>query len=127
MKKSLFLLALLPALAAPAWAQKIFIDTAGAGGYLPPPPPTAASQGVPPGLYVHVLDGHITFTNAGGTQQFAAGQFGYTSLPITPPVVLPANPGLQFSPPPAFNTSLAGVASANTTGSKVQEVDCTVR
>jgi hypothetical protein len=55
-----------------------------------------------PGLYVQVLDGVISLTNQGGSQNFSAGQFGYTPNFNQPPVVLPANPGIQFTPPPSF-------------------------
>lgn len=136
MKKSLFLLALLPALAAPAWAQKMFIDSVGAGGYSPPLPPMAASQSamlptVPPtlphGVYVHVIDGQINLLNAAGQQQVLPGQFGFTASPGSPPVMLAANPGMQFSQPPAFTTSSPVVAAANTNGFNAQGVDCTVR
>ena len=40
------------------------------------PPPDSAGRS--PGLYVQVLDGAIHLTNAGGTQNFTAGQFGFT-------------------------------------------------
>lgn len=63
-----------------------------------------AGTGVPPGLYVHVLDGMIQLSNTGGSQHFAAGQFGYTGGFIQPPVILPANPGITFSPPPSFSS-----------------------
>ena len=56
-----------------------------------------------PGLYVQVLDGVISLSNKGGSQNFSAGQFGYTPNFNQPPVVLPSNPGIQFTPPPAFS------------------------
>jgi hypothetical protein len=87
----------------------------------PPPIPT----GRPPGLYVQVLDGTIHVTNPGGTQNFAAGQFGYTANITHPPVVVPTNPGIQFTPPPAF--SLTTGPTGSTTGGKPGEVDCEVR
>lgn len=76
------------------------------------PPP----QGRAPGLYVQVIDGMINLSNSGGTQNFAAGQFGYTPSFNQPPIILPANPGIQFSPPPVFSSSSGpqgGDASAN--------------
>jgi hypothetical protein len=79
-----------------------------------------------PGLYVQVLDGMIHLTNGGGSQSFTAGQFGYTASFIQPPVVLPANPGMQFTPPPSFSSSSA--ANPNTSGSgAAKTVDCEVR
>ena len=78
-----------------------------------------------PGLYVHVIDGLINISNKGGTQTFAAGQFGYTAAPVQPPVFVPKNPGILFVPPPAFNTPPAQTGS--TTPSKSNAVDCEVR
>jgi len=84
----------------------------------------APNTGLAPGLYVHVIDGVINLSNKGGTQNFSAGQFGYTASFIKPPIVLPANPGLQFTPPPAFSSS-SGVGSG--AGSGKAGVDCEVR
>jgi FecR protein len=85
--------------------------------------PNAA--GLNPGLYVQVLDGAINLTNGGGTQNFTAGQFGFTPSFQQPPVILPANPGLQFTPPPSF-TSTTG-AAGGTSAAKPGNVDCQVR
>jgi hypothetical protein len=85
--------------------------------------PNAA--GLNPGLYVQVLDGAINLTNGGGTQNFAAGQFGFTPNFQQPPVILPTNPGMQFTPPPSFS-STAG-AAGGTSGAKPGDVDCQVR
>jgi hypothetical protein len=85
--------------------------------------PNAA--GLNPGLYVQVLDGAINLTNGGGTQNFTAGQFGFTPSFQQPPVILPANPGLQFTPPPSF-TSTTG-AAGGTSAAKPGDVDCQVR
>ncbi|WP_076999027.1 hypothetical protein [Variovorax sp. KK3] len=122
MKKSLLLIALVSTLGttAPAMAT-VFMPQSGAPTSAPPPP-TAA---MPPGLYVHVLDGLISVSNSGGAQSFAAGQFGFTPSPMTPPVVVPQNPGLQFTPPPAFNAQAAPTASG--TPAKSNGVDCEVR
>jgi hypothetical protein len=56
-----------------------------------------------PGLHVAVIDGMIHVSNSGGAQTFSAGQFGFVRSPSMPPVIVPANPGLQFTPPPAFS------------------------
>lgn len=77
-----------------------------------------------PGLYVQVLDGMIHLTNGGGSQSFTAGQFGYTASFVQPPVVLPANPGIQFTPPPTFSSS---TTPSNTSSGKSATVDCEVR
>lgn len=65
---------------------------------------SSGTGGVATGLYVHVIDGTINLANGGGSLNFAAGQFGYTPSFVQPPVVLPANPGILFTPPPAFTS-----------------------
>lgn len=84
------------------------------------------TDGRAPGLYVQVLDGMINLRNSAGSQNFTAGQFGYTASLTHPPVVLPANPGIKFAPPPAFSSTATapnGTGSANKAG----DVDCEVR
>jgi hypothetical protein len=71
-----------------------------------------------------VLDGLIHVTNPAGTQSFSPGQFGFTPNPTQPPVILPKNPGLQFTPPLAFNTQMGSPATSS--GAKAA-VDCQVR
>jgi len=61
-----------------------------------------------PGIYVQVIDGLINLSNTGGTQNFAAGQFGYAPGNIRPPVIVPMNPGIIFAPPPAFTQRTQG-------------------
>jgi len=77
-----------------------------------------------PGLYVQVLDGVISLSNKGGSQNFSAGQFGYTPNFNQPPVVLPANPGIQFTPPPAFSAppQAAGAMGVGKSGG----LECTI-
>ncbi len=97
---------------------------------VPARPPQAVTPGgaptLTPGLYVQVIDGLINVSNAGGSQSFAAGQFGFTPSPTQPPVILPKNPGLQFTPPPVFNPATP-TASTASTPSKSNTVDCEVR
>ena len=79
-----------------------------------------------PGLYLHVLDGMISVSNPGGAQQFNAGQFGYVPNLKLPPIVVPQNPGLKFTPPPIFNSgpgSPSGGGKPDSSGN----VDCVVR
>ncbi len=87
-------------------------------------PPNAPSS-LAPGLYVQVLDGAIHLTNSGGTQNFSAGQFGFTPSFKQPPVILPTNPGMQFTPPPAFSAPVTG--QTGTAAPKSGTVDCVVR
>ena len=89
---------------------------------LAPPKP----GGLAPGLYVHVIDGLIQLSNRGGVQQFAAGQFGFTGSVVQPPVIVPKNPGIQFNPPPAFQSS-SGPQSSSNPSNKPKTVDCEVR
>lgn len=84
------------------------------------------SSGLSPGLYVQVLDGAIHLSNAAGSQSFSAGQFGYTSSISQPPVLVPSNPGLQFSPPPAFSSPSSATGGTHT-NSPSPAVDCQVR
>lgn len=93
-----------------------------------PLPVTSQSAGplLPPGLHVAVIDGAINLSNAGGSVNFSSGQFGFTNIATIPPIVVPANPGLKFSPPPSFVTVLqptTGTDSKPTTGA----VSCEVR
>jgi len=78
-----------------------------------------------PGLYVQVLDGVIALSNPAGAQVFQAGQFGFTPNFSTPPIILPQNPGLQFHPPPIFNSSTGGPTASS--GTRSNTVDCIVR
>jgi hypothetical protein len=80
-----------------------------------------------PGLYVAVLDGLIHVTNPAGSSNFAAGQFGYTPSFRTPPVLLPINPGIPFTPPPAFNSSSGDKTGPYAGSGKSNTVDCEVR
>ncbi len=86
--------------------------------------PVPGAKGPRP-LRAGARDGMIHLTNGGGSQSFTAGQFGYTASFIQPPVVLPANPGMQFTPPPSFSSSTA--ANPGSSGSKAGTVDCEVR
>lgn len=64
--------------------------------------PLAGEEQLKPGLYVRVIDGLINVSNSGGAQMFSAGQFGFVGGNNLPPIIVPANPGMTFSPPPAF-------------------------
>lgn len=79
-----------------------------------------------PGLYVSVLDGMVQLTNRGGTQNFAAGQFGFTGGINIPPVILPANPGMQFTPPAKFSAVVGGQGGSSGNAQQ-NNADCEVR
>jgi hypothetical protein len=106
-------LAVLATAAMPALAQQA----------LPKSP--VSTPPLPPGLYVQVIDGLINVTNKGGSQTFAPGQFGFTPTPVQAPVVVPKNPGLQFTLPPAF--SVPPTVTGSSSGAKSNAVDCEVR
>ncbi|MGQ2979847.1 MAG: hypothetical protein ACT6Q9_09160 [Polaromonas sp.] len=89
-----------------------------------PLPPSPAS---PPGLYVSVASGQILVTNPAGSRNFSAGQFGYTPNFRQPPVIVPSNPGMQFTPPPVFNSSSLSAPAANGAPARSSGVDCEVR
>jgi hypothetical protein len=86
-----------------------------------PSPSTAR----PPGLYVQVLDGLIHVTNPSGTSSFSAGQFGFTPSLRQPPALIPKNPAIPFTPPPAFQINTS--PGSNTSGSNKAAIDCEVR
>jgi hypothetical protein len=43
--------------------------------------------------------------SATGSTSFQAGQFGFTPSFTKPPVILPVNPGIKFTPPPTFSSA----------------------
>jgi hypothetical protein len=88
--------------------------------------PTAAPV-LPPGLHVAVLEGMIVVTNAGGAQNFPAGQFGFTPNLTVPPVIVPQNPGLKFAPPPSFSATPGGPLASQSAMAQHGGVDCIVR
>lgn len=100
----------------------------GAGGASVPglPGRTSAAPQLLPGLHVQVIDGMIAVANRGGSMNFSAGQFGFTPSFTAPPVVVPTNPGLKFTPPPTFSANTGPGTAANNPPNG-QSVDCVVR
>lgn len=90
----------------------------------PTPAPTSAA--LQPGLYVHVIDGLINVSNAAGSLNFSAGQFGFTRNISMPPVIVPNNPGLKFTPPPTFTIN-STTSGSGASAPKPAAVDCEVR
>ena len=99
--------------------------------YVPAPGTGALKSPVgpalPPGLHVSVTDGQIVMTNTGGSLNFAAGQFGFVRSNVTPPVIVPVNPGLIFTPPPVFSSTTVGAVNPGSTPTRPDAVDCEVR
>lgn len=118
-------------LAPPSGTTALFSDRS--PNLAPPGSPSTAGPKAPempaaqPGLYVSVLDGMIQVTNPGGSLGFNAGQFGYVPSLKVPPIVVPQNPGLQFAPPPVFNSSSNPGSGSGAPPPKSNGVDCEVR
>ncbi|NHZ93440.1 iron dicitrate transport regulator FecR [Massilia sp. CCM 8733] len=97
--------------------------------FVPPsraaPPTQASASALAPGLHVFVVDGTIMLSNSGGSMNFSSGQFGFTSSRQQPPVLVPNNPTLRFTPPVAF--SLSPGSQTVTATAKPPTVDCEVR
>lgn len=89
--------------------------------------PTLPVPGLAPGLHVAVLEGMIVVTNAGGAQNFPAGQFGFVPSLTQPAIVVPKNPGLQFAPPPTFTGNSGGPLASEGAAAQRDKVDCIVR
>lgn len=91
-------------------------------------PADAQASELPPGLHLEVTDGAIVVTNAGGSQGFQAGQFGYVPGVNQAPIVVPRNPGMQFAPPASFGANGAGPGPLAGGGERDGGgVDCVVR
>jgi hypothetical protein len=100
--------------------------------YVPTLSPTPVSPGaqagfptLAPGLYVNVINGQIGVNNNGGSLNLTSGQFGYTQTFTSPPLTLPANPGIPFSAPPSFTSFQASPVVGATANQGA--VDCVVR
>lgn len=87
--------------------------------------PVAGEAKLAPGLYVRVIDGLIHVSNGAGSQAFSAGQFGFVGGSHIPPIVVPANPGMTFSPPPTFSQQDA--KSKETVAEAGPNINCEVR
>lgn len=57
------------------------------------------------GLHLDVANGAIVVTNAGGTQDYVAGQFGFVAGPSYPPVIVPTPQGIQVTMPPSISAN----------------------
>ncbi|GAB3548596.1 hypothetical protein GCM10027343_29180 [Noviherbaspirillum agri] len=89
-------------------------------------PVAQASDGRAPGLYVQVVDGAIVLRNNGGSHDFSAGQFGFSPSITQAPILLPADPGIQFTPPPGLS-STSGPQGSTGSAKTAPDVDCEVR
>jgi hypothetical protein len=112
-----------------------FVPPAGLDAPAPAPvgrPGAPIAPPLPPGLHLQVTDGAIVVTNNGGSQGFQAGQFGYVPGVNQAPIIVPPNPGIQFTPPPSFGSNGAGAGPAGPLagsggGKDPSVVDCVVR
>jgi hypothetical protein len=64
--------------------------------------PTPSGNPPPNGLHTDVVDGGISLTNAAGTVEVGAGQYGYVSSPTTLPTLVPASEAAPVVMPPAI-------------------------
>lgn len=88
----------------------------------------AQADGLAPGLYLHVIDGMVNLSNQGGMKSFTTGQFGHAPNFHQPPMRLPANPGIQFTPPTSFTPPPPGPGGTRpTTRDSSGSKDCEVR
>jgi len=83
-----------------------------------------SGSGRVPGLYVQVLDGTIFLRNSAGILDVTTGQFGFAISFNRPPVILPNNPGMQFTLPGSFPVNLTqdNANSESKSGSLICEV-----
>jgi hypothetical protein len=109
--------------AAPPTPTPVPSATASASATPSASPKPSTPPSMAPGLYVQVTNGAINVQN-GTSGQTSPGQFGFTPAVQPPPVILPNNPGLQFTPPPAFSST---TGAQGTTPAKPGAVDCIVR
>ena len=56
-------------------------------------------DGLADGIYFFVLEGNITVSNASGSQMVGVGQYAYAKDINSVPVLLPENPGIDFTLP----------------------------
>lgn len=127
MNKWLLLIAVALASAAPAMAVQFTGELVSpVGSSLAASLPQASPQNRPPGLYVQVLGGLVSMQTPSGATNLAAGQFGFSPNLQQAPVILPSNPGMQFTAPPVFS-NVAAAGQASTPSAKPGAVDCEVR
>ena len=86
--------------------------------------PTTNGTSPANGLHIDVANGAIVVSNAGGTQNYAAGQFGYVASIQFPPIIVPPAQGFQVTMPPSISANAAhGQSPAGGSGA----VNCEVR
>ncbi|CAK0756916.1 hypothetical protein CCP3SC5AM1_220020 [Gammaproteobacteria bacterium] len=87
----------------------------------------SCGHGIPDGLHVDVSKGTVVVSNALGSQELNAGQFGYVPSENSKPVILPADPGAKFTPPPTFTSKTnTGNGSSGSGKSGVSGGSCEV-
>lgn len=64
---------------------------------------------LPPGTYLHVANGSIFTSNGSGGLLLGSGQSAHVPQ-FTPPVLLPRDPGIGFTPPPTVPRPGGGAA-----------------
>jgi hypothetical protein len=77
----------------------------------------------PNGLYLFVLEGVVNVSNAAGSQTLSAGQYVYVQAANAMPVILPGNPGIDFTLP----ASIADQPKPGEGEAKKSDPGCIVR
>ncbi|MCF8197734.1 MAG: FecR family protein [Sulfuritalea sp.] len=70
--------------------------------------PTTGGTPPPNGLHVDVTTGAITLSNAAGSVQIGAGQFGFVAGPNSAPVPVPPQQGIQVTMPSSIASNKGG-------------------
>lgn len=89
------------------------------GGLLCPPcddVPTITGQVPKDGTHVDVVSGSIIVTNAGGSEVFNAGEFGFIQSPNVPPIHVPAGQGVPVTMPTSISVDASKGRSVNDKG-----------
>jgi hypothetical protein len=63
---------------------------------------------LPNGLYLFVLQGFVDVSNNAGSQSLGAGQYAYVASVTAIPLLLPGNPGIDFTLPKSMEGSFRG-------------------
>jgi hypothetical protein len=76
------------------------------------------------GLHIDVLNGTVVVSNAAGSQDIGAGEFGYVPDANTPPRLVPPEDGFRASVPPSM---AAPTGEGNTVGRDSNDNICVIR
>jgi hypothetical protein len=69
---------------------------------------------IPDGLYLYVMEGVMNISNEAGSQNIGVGQYAFVQSATSMPKILPENPGIDFTLPPAFGDAPKEGGAADT-------------